>query len=619
MVDFGKLLARSRAERAAQRGMIDGDPTGARPKETRMTTNDGSGLGLDDFLGYDPDKEKRQFGQFLEWDKEIRIWLALAGRIYATWTHQFIVEDEVDEKDQGGNATGKSKLILRWPRFVSPDAVKVHANQYFREDKGKGVMQEYPDRDRFLILREWLRARAQRDELGLDDVVFEWVDHKSKKGDLIQWTVGELTGLVKRGKDNRGHSLDSKLEYIFLVVKDDKPEDGVLIARETKLLGDKMRAAISKNIKSKGNDAGNPYKTPVAFDWIFDEDAKTPMNYYDAYPIEAAECSDAIWEAINVGEVPDVSQFVVPGEDDTTKIRAAFEAAAQFDLPIEMLFDGVDSDDHDRVVDALLRGDGGQSAAPPRRPAPPSQPGRAAAPAQGGARRPAPQTPAAPPTTGRGGATRPGQTRAAPPPAAAPAAAPAAPSRAPTGGGRRRVVEPPPEPPPEEQQQDEAAPEEEHLPCDKCGADMLATDTECASCGAQYEVDADPDAPPPAPPPQTGRNGATRPTGAQSKPSAPARPAASSQPQRPPQRQAPAARAPSSTTGRGGARRPGAAPPQEQGGEGDDDGGDGPTGGGAPPQPGHCWACGHDHLEQVDGGGTRCGNCGVDQSDDLPF
>ena len=324
---------------------------------------------------------------------------------------------------------------------------------------------------------------------------------------------------------------------------------------------------------------------------------------------EQAECTDAIWNAIDAEQVPDVSQHVTVGDDDVTKIRAAFESAAQIDLPLDLLFEGVsDEKEHARAVAALLAGDAGK-AQPARRPAtPPSQPG---ATKPGGAQRPpATRAPATAPATG--GRRPVDQPPAQPPPAA---------------GGRRRMVaapQPPPEP--------EPPPVEETIPCDNCQEPMAPDATKCEACGAEYQVEPDADAPPPAPPTPASSSGARRPptTSGAAKPSGASRPstgqpapaAATRRPDAPPATPSGARR-----PGTGGRRAP-ATPPPEAGGENDDDGegGDdhGIGAGDPPPEDPHpieteCWACGSDDLRVRDDQKTVCGNCNVEQSDKLPF
>ncbi len=249
---------------------------------------------------------------------------------------------------------------------MSPDTNNINANQYFRDGKvlrdmlnrdkqGKplGPVSQAFMRDPFLLLREYLFHAIDRGVLQVDDVVFEWVDHK-KRGELITWTAGETSRKVKRGFSNRGHSLDSKLEYIFVVVDNARPSDGPKITRETKLVGDKMRAEIKRQMESRGAEDGDPFKNPYCFRWKYIEKAKSPMDSYDVFRMDANPCTVEVWQAIGgapdaergekwdlVG-APDTSEYARVNDGDMDKIRQAFESAAQIDLPLDAIFSEVD-------------------------------------------------------------------------------------------------------------------------------------------------------------------------------------------------------------------------------------------------------------------------------------
>lgn len=555
------------------------------------------GMGLDDFLSYDPEAEKGGGGgSWLKpWKKRrtIDVWLHTESKIRAVWNHQIPHEIEVDEKNQAGEKTGRKVLKLAWPRFVSPDLATIHANQYFREGNVlREQMNKDPKtgkliggspataymRDPFLILREYLWHAIDKKLIEPSAVVFEWVDHK-KQGELIQWTAGEMSRQVKRGFNNRGHSLDTKLEYIFVVVDHEKPGEGPKITRETKLIGDKMRDEIKKQIESRGED-GDPFKSPYCFRWKFDPDASTPMKSYDAFRIDKNACTPDIWRAIggapdeeqgerwDIVEAPDTSEYARVNDGDMEKIRQVFERATQIDLPLDAIF----SDDWEVrrsvVTGAILstsapRSSAGSSSSTsaPSRPNPGAAPGGAARPASGPTRPGAAPGGAARTTTAASGPSRPATS------AAGTTSAPAASAPATAGPQPRRKKKTEEAPPPPKE------PEVERIPCDgpdggpPCDAMLLPTDAKCPKCGTEYEIGESvvaPEAPPP-----------------KAQPSAPS-----------------------------GAKRPAARSAEEQA-EAEEIAGK------------KCIACGSEKLEKVDngeGGQTlKCANCGCDQGDDIPF
>lgn len=286
------------------------------------------GLGLASFLNHNEGSVRK----FLkDWKKKgsIVVWLYTRADIaWASWNHPFIVygtykNDRDEEID-----------CLKYPRFVSPDPEVVHQNQYFRNEDDS--MQIPPSLDPFLRLREWLRLEC---DLPLDTVIFRWENPHPKPGKsaVTEWQRGHLARVVERGRYHFGASLDTKLEYFFVVVDNEKPQDGAQIVRGTKLLGDVMKKEIGDQIESDG-EKGNPLIHPYAFKWIYDDSASSPMDSYRAFRYNAAELTSQIREAITSGEYPDPSQDCKSRPGDKAKIRAAMEAAAQVDLPWDYLF-----------------------------------------------------------------------------------------------------------------------------------------------------------------------------------------------------------------------------------------------------------------------------------------
>jgi hypothetical protein len=314
-----------------------------------MTT---SGLGIAGLLKHTSDSGGG--GQWLRtWRKkgvgEVTIWLHTRAPIVPCFSHSFMFEDEYEDKE-----TQKTVPTLRYPRFVSPDAEIVHRNQYFRNDDG--TMQVPPDLDPFLLLREWLRFGAEH--IGLEDPIFKW--HNAKERKDIVWERGTLSGQVKRGKNNFNHSLDTKLEYIYVVVDNDDVDAGPVLAREGKLVSQKIVEVIKHQQKQYGDVEGDPTQHPYAFQ-IIAEDASSPMNAYKAFKAERAAFSDEVWAQVSSEDFPDPLQYGQPSEGDMEKIRELFEQAAQVELPLDQIF----SEDP-AVRRDVTRPTGGGKRPPPR-------------------------------------------------------------------------------------------------------------------------------------------------------------------------------------------------------------------------------------------------------------
>lgn len=423
-----------------------------------------SGMGIGDFLNNDPSGGSGRRGQFFTWkDKgSAVVWLHATAPIYFAWQHQFLMEDEVEDKDNNG----AMKQILRFPRFISPDDPDICRKQFFRDKRNKSdLLESPPDRDPFLLLREWLRIQINTGALSPEAPVFEWWDPKNRE--QIVWKAGRISGLQESTKNTWNHSLDAKLQYTFAVVDNADLAAGVQISQESRAIGDAMRKIIAQQCDALGAEAGNPQINPYAFKWTFNDKAKI-ADMYGAYRFDKAVYTDDVYNAIN-GEAPDVERLVNPQDGDLAKIQAAFQSAMRLELPLSLIFSEVKGD-----REAVLRGATTGGSAPVN---PPSQ-GQGRAPTvpagTGGVNRPGAQAP-------QGAAPRPAAGK---PPGQSAGAPPAATSAAPAGvQSRRKKVEAPPKPivP--------VVPEPERIKCDDCDFMMLATDSKCGGCGAEYAVE----------------------------------------------------------------------------------------------------------------------------------
>jgi DNA-directed RNA polymerase subunit M/transcription elongation factor TFIIS len=381
------------------------------------------GLGLSEFLSHGDSGSRK----FFAWKKEGKatVWLSTRAAIaYASWSHPFneirVVEDE---------KTGEEKETLRFVRFASPDAEVVSQNQYFRLDDGSDRLQVPAIKDPFILLREWLRLEAEH--VPLDAVIFEWENPKT--GERIQWRRKHLAKIADTDRQTWSHTLDSKLEYLFVVCNDDRPEDGLQIVRGTKLLGEQIRDEIKKQIASNGDEEGNPQHTPYAFRWIFDKSAKKFNETYRAFRFNKAKLTQEIERVITDSDFPDPSPDCRSRPGDKARIRAAMEAAARIDLPWDRLF--VPQWVDDEVP----------SEKKPRKTRAPDV------------------------ATDFSDDPKPSEKQASKPQANGPA-----PRRR-----KKKEPEPPPEP--------------ERIPCDDCGHMLLPTDRKCPKCGAEYEIDDEPE------------------------------------------------------------------------------------------------------------------------------
>ena len=394
------------------------------------------GLGLDSFLGHGEGGGRRKFLSKWKDDGKIIIYVHTRADIaYPIWSHSFNMLDTVKDKDD----PEKEIEILRWVRFTSPDPEPIHLSQFFRDQKTDRLKLP-PINDPFLKVREWLRHETP--DLSEDTVVFEW--ENPKDGAKIRWRKGHLTRMLDRGKQFFGSSVDTKLEYAFVVVDANKPGDGAQIAREARSLGDSMKLLIKNERASNGDEEGNPQMHPYGIMWTYNKDAD-PAKQYVASRFNKAKMTDAIHEAITSSEFPDPSVDQKPRPGDKEKIRAAFEAATRIELPWDHLFPKSWKDERDEATSFDF---GANVEETPKRTHEVTT---------------KPQT----------------QTQASPKPQTTTTAQTTTTSAPATSGPqtRRKKVEPPPQP------------QEELIPCDDCGHLMSPRATKCPKCGAEYVVE----------------------------------------------------------------------------------------------------------------------------------
>lgn len=288
------------------------------------------GLGLSEFLTHGESGGRQKFLKNWKDEGSIVVWLHTRASIaYPRWSHPFIEYGTFKHKE-----TGEEIPTLRFPRFVSQDSEVVHQSQYFRDESDR--LQIPPILDPFLKLREWLRTECTHP---YETVVFRWVHPNPAPGRsaVIEWKRGNLARLVEKNQVTYSHTLDTKLEYFFVVVNDAEPGEGAQIVQVSKLLGSKMQEELKQQMKSNGVEEGNPLVRPYAFIWEYNKTA-TPMKTYTAYRYNQAMMTPEIREAITSGDFPDPTPNTKPRAGDKLRIRAAMEAAAQIDLPWDLLF-----------------------------------------------------------------------------------------------------------------------------------------------------------------------------------------------------------------------------------------------------------------------------------------
>lgn len=384
-------------------------------------TDSRQGMGLDDFLN----ESTGSRGSWLKnWkdDKSIVVWLHTKTPIHARYVHQFPYIESVEDKE-----SGEIKKVLRFYRFGCWESERVIAKRRFR-DKVTGERDLPPDICPYCLLEEWL---VQDEKIPDDTVVFELPDAKDWNGDPspVSYKMGNLTRRWDRTGTSWKESIEVRKTYLFGIVNNAAPEDGVQIAEQAQQLGDAVRDCIKQEIDSNGVEAGNPLTSPYAIKWAYNKKA-SPKDKYKAFRFNKAEMTDEIKEAISGTDPPDLAPHCKRG--DAKKLRAYTEDALS-----DAVKDHIDLDQFFGKVIAEQEKEEGEQPAEERKPQPKAQ-----------TRSPSGEKEAGKPS--------------------------------PKWGRRRKKKEP-------------EKPKVEMIPCDDCQTPMEATATKCSKCGAEYEVGADPE------------------------------------------------------------------------------------------------------------------------------
>jgi len=301
-----------------------------------MSTGSRQEMDLDGFLGH---TTRGPASKFLDgWKTRkpplIKIVLHTKAPIIAVWQHAW-PRISVREKD------GKDVREVWSNQFNSWETEEVLKNQYKRDDSG---MREHPPQicPMSIMLEEVYRLWKDG-SLNWDTVLFRFVGDDVSKAKVLR--VAHMLNQVnkiwenlseKEKRDAKDKNVDgpmhawksnmlAKCNYVFTVVEYDKPGEGIQIARETTLVGDKMKKAIRDRMTSEGEEKGHPFRNPYVFQWKHDESAKEFNLKYDVIIIGKDVVTEEIRKLVVDTPPPDLTRYTNPG--DITDLRTSMEDA----------------------------------------------------------------------------------------------------------------------------------------------------------------------------------------------------------------------------------------------------------------------------------------------------
>lgn len=309
---------------------------------------------IDSFINH---KTSDRSGGFLsKWRKKdqtskINVWFHKRRMPIALWQHQIPRLFVKADKDTHENAT------FVWSQSLNcRETEKTLKRQHFRNDQG--LREVPPALCPICRMIEAIRDLVETGVLDWTKVVFKFEGDKETKvihaGGIyngFKSEYDELTPEEKKKIRDAGIRMDevwnenayAKCNYVFCVVNHNAPGDGVQIATETSLLGDKVKEVFNDTIEAKGAEAGNPFLKPYCVQWEHRPSEQEFQKRYKARPMDFPLTPEI--EALISGEPPDISGVLKPFNLKT--MRAFLERHATIALPWDSIFDVPGDDEED--------------------------------------------------------------------------------------------------------------------------------------------------------------------------------------------------------------------------------------------------------------------------------
>ena len=454
----------------------------------------GRTLDLKGFLGH---KTRGDNVGFLRgWKKRpgayVETWLHTQAPIVALWQHSIPMVFE--QKSDAGVVTrrvfGKSINCLEHEDVLGAQ---------YKRDRDTDERIVPPVICPVCLLMEYFVGLYAAGEIEFTEKLFRWEGDDPREtvtltfgGMLNRYSSSRLTTEQKedmarngvRGSEAWKESTQAKCNYVFTVVDNASPQDGIQIAVETTSLGDHVKECIADEMKRNAPDmdAGNPLLNPYCIRWEHHEKETQFQRKYKAIAMTRLKLTREVEDLIVNTPAPSLDHITKAPNVKQLWLELQAHYIGPVEIPWEELFapslaagfgereDGEDADEGDEADEVAPK----NQAALAKRVA--SRKEVEAAPVKRVAARKDVEAAPAKRVAARKEVEADDEADEAVPPT--------------PPVGRRRAASPPPPPPPEE----------DGDPCEVCGAAMKATDTTCPSCGQVYALDDEPQpAPKPAP------------------------------------------------------------------------------------------------------------------------
>lgn len=303
-------------------------------------------LGFDDFLKHSHQGSRGKKLQGWHDKGSVNIVLHPKASIIAFAKHN--IPDVIDFKDKD---TKQSTRKVWQQTYICKETKEFLKSQTRRDDSGKRLIPPTLcgiDKLYDYILQEIKAGRlswiAPLFRFEGDDPQDVQVIHTGGFTDQYVWDKlddsqkEELKKARISGRHAWKESGKPKGTYLFRVVDLDDVSAGVQIATETSLLGDKVKIAIKDSMKSRGEEAGNPFQNPFAITWEFNESEKEYNKKYHAFRNDTCKITPAVMKLLNAPP-PDVSEETKPYDSVELGTRLAKQSLIK-GIPFEEFFTG---------------------------------------------------------------------------------------------------------------------------------------------------------------------------------------------------------------------------------------------------------------------------------------
>lgn len=309
---------------------------------------------LDEFLGHTTNAPKSAY--LSGWRKRpppagktkpsVRVILHQHVGFEVLWRHQWKRMFEID-----------GKMDVNFANLVCHEEERVIKAQHRRLDDDTRSLP--PQKCGMCKMIEWVRQRINDEEMAITEPLFRYVSDVDPSHNATL-RAGGITGLFGGDKltddeklEMRKHGIFKKdafkekalaqANYAFVVVEYDAPAEGVQIAVESALLGDKMKTAIFDRISSLGREEGDPLVNPVVFEWEYDPaDGIEFQKKYAARVIQKLALTDQMKMLID-GEAPTEQLERLRRKFNPLQLRAELEEHALVKLPWDEFFGPVEA------------------------------------------------------------------------------------------------------------------------------------------------------------------------------------------------------------------------------------------------------------------------------------